>query len=46
MGGYRVTTWRSVLVEQHEWTADIEYAGRSAVSGLDAGWQRVTSQPA
>jgi hypothetical protein len=37
-------TWRKVLVQQHEWgtpaAAGIEYAGRSAVAGLDYGWQR------
>ena len=38
--------WRTVLVETREWgtpaAAGIEYAGRSAVPGLDYGWQRVT----
>jgi hypothetical protein len=34
-----------VLVHQHEWgtpaAAGIEYAGRSAVAGLQYGWQRI-----
>ena len=42
--------WRKVLVRRHEWNtpqaAGIEYAGRSAVAGLDYGWQRVTDRPA
>ena len=37
--------WRKVLVEAGEWgtpaAAGIEYAGRSAVPGLDYGWQPV-----
>jgi|tagenome__1003787_1003787.scaffolds.fasta_scaffold20026846_1 hypothetical protein len=36
--------WRTVLVQAHEWgtpaAAGIEYAGRSAVPGLQYGWQR------
>jgi hypothetical protein len=38
--------WRTVLVEVGEWgtpaAAVIEYAGHSAVPGLDYGWQPVT----
>jgi hypothetical protein len=42
--------WRKVLVQRHEWAtpaaSGVEYAGRSAVAGLDYGWQRVTDQAA
>ena len=37
--------WLEVLVQRHEWgtpaAAEIQYAGRSAVSGLDYGWKRL-----
>ena len=34
--------WRKILIAAHEWEtlSGIEYAGPSAVAGLDFGWQR------
>jgi len=34
--------WRKVLIAAYEWEilSGIEYAGPSAVAGLDFGWQR------
>lgn len=45
--------WQKVLVQTHEWgtpaAAGIEYAGRSAVPGLDYGWaeaRQAAAEPA